>query len=192
MPITVDIDRSAEKQIEDLDTVVKNEVRARLDRIRADWPDVPGLKPMRGDLRNHVTEKVGDYRVLMKQEGGRLIVVKVEHRSVVYKKKPSSRDAESVRTGWVLVPGQFAEEAMRGRPTRNFAGEFIMMSVGLDLLAARKRASLTQHALAKKIRRAQSTVSMAEKGQIRVSTPYVRAVLRACGVPQTWSRRDWA
>jgi ribosome-binding protein aMBF1 (putative translation factor) len=117
-------------------------------------------------------------------------VIKVEHRSKVYKEKRSSRDTE--RSGWVLVPGEFATEVMKGRPTRNFAGEYIMWSLGQNLRAARKSAHLTQAQLAQKTRRAQSTVSMAEKGQIRVSTAYVKAALRACGVPLTWSRKDWA
>ena len=125
-------------------------------------------------------------------------MVKVEHRSKVYKKKASSRDpgmsptaSGEKRSGWVLVPSKFAVEAMQGRPTRNFAGEYIMWSLGQNLLAARKTANLTQKELTEKIGRAQSTVSMAEKGKIRVSTAYVKAVLRACGVPLDWGRKYW-
>jgi mRNA-degrading endonuclease RelE of RelBE toxin-antitoxin system/DNA-binding XRE family transcriptional regulator len=190
MPITVDISRSAEKEIDALDTVIKVEIRARLDKIRADWPNISGLKPMRNVLKNHFHERIAGFRILMKKEEDRFLVVKVEHRSVIYKGKRSSRDVEAPK--WVLVPSEFSAEAMRGKPTRSFASEYLMWSIGQDLRAARKAANLTQKELTQKIRRAQSTVSMAEKGQIRVSTAYVKAVLRACKVPMDWGRKYWA
>ena len=96
-----------------------------------------------------------------------------------------------VDTSYVVVPRKFVREAMTGKPARNFASEYVRFSLGQDLRAARKTAGLNQKELAALIGKGQSTVSMSEKGQIRVSSAYVRAVLKACGVPRDWGRKYW-
>ena len=73
-----------------------------------------------------------------------------------------------------------------GEPQSRRAIDVILASLGRDLRLAREHAGLTQAALAKKLRKAQSTVSGSESGQIRVSERYVKAVLRACGLPEDW------
>lgn len=60
------------------------------------------------------------------------------------------------------------------------------MLLGRRLRAARDHAQLTQAALAKKLRRSQSTVSQAEAGTIRVSAAYVRRLFKTCGLPEDW------
>lgn len=95
------------------------------------------------------------------------------------------------RDEYVVVPIQFVREALAGKPTRNFAAEYVRSALGRDLRAARMAAGFTQAELAKRIKKGQSTVSMSEKGQIRVSSAYVRSVLRACRVPKDWSARYW-
>lgn len=94
-------------------------------------------------------------------------------------------------TTFVVVPRQFVREALVGKPARNFASEYIRWSLGRDLRAARKSAGLTQRRLASMVKKAQSAISMAEKGQIRVSGAYVRAILKACRVPRDWGGRYW-
>jgi DNA-binding XRE family transcriptional regulator len=126
---------------------------------------------------------------------GELTVVRVFHRSSRGYDEVS-RDAERVRAavpkdGYVVVPKAFVREALAGKPTRNFASEYVRWSLGQNLRAARKSAGLDQKKLASLIGKAQSTVSMSEKGQIRVSSAYVRAVLRACRVPRDWSAKHW-
>ncbi len=97
----------------------------------------------------------------------------------------SRRDVDGrADTGLVVAKG-------RGMLSRNEAAEYVRWSLGRNLLQARLAGDLTQQELARKIGKAQSTVSMSEKGQISVSRDYVLAVLRACGVPRNWNRKMW-
>ncbi len=79
-----------------------------------------------------------------------------------------------------------ARTGVAPEPEGRRAMDVILASLGRDLRLAREHAGLTQAALAKKLRKAQSTVSGSESGQIRVSERYVKAVLRACGLPEDW------
>ncbi len=54
------------------------------------------------------------------------------------------------------------------------------------LRAARRQAGLTQTQLAERMGRSQALVSLAERGALRIGTPYLRAVLEACGLPSDW------
>lgn len=69
----------------------------------------------------------------------------------------------------------------------NDALAYTLASIGRSLRQAREHAGLTQAQLAKKIRKAQGTVSSAESGRIQVSERYVASVLRACGLPKDWT-----
>ena len=64
---------------------------------------------------------------------------------------------------------------------------FTLGALGRNLRAAREHAGLTQAELAKKVKKAQTTVSQSEAGKLRVSEAYVKRVLRACGLPEGWS-----
>lgn len=67
---------------------------------------------------------------------------------------------------------------------------FGLTALGRTLKAARERAGLTQAELAKKLKKAQATVSGSESGKIRVSSKYVAKVLKVCGLPDDWSATD--
>jgi hypothetical protein len=67
------------------------------------------------------------------------------------------------------------------------AHAFVRQSIAADLRSAREHAKLTQTELAKRMGRSQTLVSQAEAGVARVSERYVRAVLKACGLPADWS-----
>lgn len=54
------------------------------------------------------------------------------------------------------------------------------------LRAARRQAGLTQAQLAERMGRSQALVSLAERGALRVGTPFLRTVLTACGLPADW------
>ena len=54
------------------------------------------------------------------------------------------------------------------------------------LRAARRQAGLTQVQLAERMGRSQALVSLAERGALRIGTPYLRTVLEACGLPIDW------
>jgi DNA-binding XRE family transcriptional regulator len=66
------------------------------------------------------------------------------------------------------------------------AHAFVRESIGRDLRAAREHAGLTQAGLAAKLGKSQTMVSQAESGMARVSERYVRAVLKACRLPEDW------
>ncbi len=65
--------------------------------------------------------------------------------------------------------------------------DLVRAKVGRDLKAARVHAGLTQAQLAKKLRRAQTTVSKSEAGKIQVSEAYIRQVLKVCGLNEDFS-----
>lgn len=77
------------------------------------------------------------------------------------------------------------------RHTRNFASEYVRWSLGMNLFMARRVADVTQEELGRLVGVPRSIVSRAERGQVRVSTAYVKAVLRACRVPKDWGTKHW-
>jgi ribosome-binding protein aMBF1 (putative translation factor) len=59
-------------------------------------------------------------------------------------------------------------------------------TLAANLRRARETAGLTQEQLAKRLGKSQAMVSGAEGGRVRVSTRYVAAVVKACGLPEGW------
>ena len=66
------------------------------------------------------------------------------------------------------------------------AVEYATAAIAADLRAAREHAGLSQPELAKKLRKSASMVAGVETGRVRVGERYVRAVLKACGLPPAW------
>ena len=67
------------------------------------------------------------------------------------------------------------------------AHAFVRESIAGDLRAAREHAGLTQAELATRMRKSQTMISQAESGTARISERYVKAVLKACGLPEDWA-----
>lgn len=67
------------------------------------------------------------------------------------------------------------------------AVEYARASIGTTLRAAREQARMTQAELASALSKSQPMVSGAESGSISVSERYVKAVLEACGLPESWT-----
>src|SRR5690606_4467911 len=67
------------------------------------------------------------------------------------------------------------------------AHTFVQQSIARDLRAARGRAGLTQAELAERMGKSQTMISQAESGSARISERYVKAVLKACGLPEDWA-----
>jgi ribosome-binding protein aMBF1 (putative translation factor) len=63
----------------------------------------------------------------------------------------------------------------------------IRAALGERLRAARERAGLSQQGLAERMDVSQPMVSGAERGRVRVSERYAKAVLKACGLPRDWA-----
>jgi len=73
---------------------------------------------------------------------------------------------------------------LEGRPAP--AADARAQALAPRLLAARRQAGLTQAQLAERLGRSQALVSLAERGALRTGTPYLHAVLEACGLPSDW------
>jgi mRNA interferase RelE/StbE len=74
---------AAQRDVAELPVVI----RARLDGVfqRLErWPEVSGAKPLSGKLVGHYRIRSGDYRVLFRVEGDRVLVTRVRHRKDVY------------------------------------------------------------------------------------------------------------
>lgn len=90
-------------------------------------------------------------------------------------------------TEYVAIPRDEYERLVGGDAApRNEALDFVLEALGRNLRAAREHGGFTQAQLAKKLKKAQSTVSGSEAGKIRVSAGYVRKVLKVCGLPEDW------
>lgn len=48
------------------------------------WPNVSGVKPLRGDLKGSSRIRTGDWRVLFRVEGPRIVVWRIANRRDVY------------------------------------------------------------------------------------------------------------
>ncbi len=73
---------------------------------------------------------------------------------------------------------------LEGRPAP--AADARAKALAPRLRAARRQAGLTQAQLAERMGRSQALVSLAERGGLRIGTPYLHAVLDACGLPRDW------
>jgi len=73
-----------------------------------------------------------------------------------------------------------------GRTVAVDAIAFGRTSLGATLRQAREAVGMTQAELAKRMGKSQTMVSHAELGSISVGERYVKAVLRACGLPANW------
>lgn len=91
---------------------------------------------------------------------------------------------------YIVIPRVLYEREMKKAtlpPGAVDAVAFANKSIGDDLRAAREQAGLTQTTLAKKLGKSQPLVSGAENGTIAVGETYVAAVLKACGLPKSWT-----
>ena len=87
---------------------------------------------------------------------------------------------------FVLIPKSEYDQ-LRGVPSGSIeAVPYAMKSIGASLRKARESACLTQAELARRMMRSQSFVSEAESGASRVGERYIKAVLKACGLPEDW------
>ena len=53
---------------------------ARLEK----WPEVSGVKPLRGALAGHYRVRTGDYRLQFRVEGDEVVIERVGHRDGFY------------------------------------------------------------------------------------------------------------
>lgn len=71
------------EDIPKLSTSWKEHVRIAIEKKLTTSPDIFG-KPLRQSLRGYRSLRVGEYRVIFKIKGSTVMVLLIEHRSVVY------------------------------------------------------------------------------------------------------------
>jgi ribosome-binding protein aMBF1 (putative translation factor) len=87
---------------------------------------------------------------------------------------------------FVLVP-KSEYDHLRGVPDGSVEAEpYAVKSIGASLRKAREVVGLTQVELARRMKRSQAFVSEAESGSSRVGERYIKAVLKACELPEDW------
>jgi mRNA-degrading endonuclease RelE of RelBE toxin-antitoxin system len=79
----VTYEADAAEQLVELPTVIKQRMLKIIERL-ADWPDVSGAKPLRGDLAGHYRVRTGDYRLQFRVVGDEVIVEHIGHRDGFY------------------------------------------------------------------------------------------------------------
>lgn len=89
-------------------------------------------------------------------------------------------------TEYVAIPRRDYLRLVGGAGGTADALPFVLGALGRNLKAAREHAGLTQAELAKKLKKAQATVSGSENGKIQVSEKYVAKLLKVCGLPSDW------
>lgn len=92
-------------------------------------------------------------------------------------------------TEYVIVPRAEYDRltGKHGERAEVDALSFGQQALGESLRTARETAKLTQAELAARLKKSQPMVSGAESGRVRVGAAYVKAVLRACGLPPDWT-----
>ncbi len=102
-------------------------------------------------------------------------------------------DIQTIKLGnkeYVLLPraDYLKLQELAGVPTGSVdAIQYARGSIGETLKQAREHAGLTQVELATRLKKSQAMVSGAESGAISISERYVKAVLKACGLPENWT-----
>ncbi len=73
----------AQRQVERLPKTI----RLRLIRVIRElerWPEVSGVKPLTGDRAGSFRKRTGDYRVVFRVAGPKLVIESIGHRKDIY------------------------------------------------------------------------------------------------------------
>lgn len=77
-------------EFEALPLAIKARVASAFERLAA-WPEVSGVKWLRGEWAGHARIRVGDWRVIFTFVAPDVIVVRIRHRREVYEETRSGR-----------------------------------------------------------------------------------------------------
>jgi mRNA interferase RelE/StbE len=81
--MTVVVTPEFREQADALPKPIQERVANAIERLR-DWPNVSGVKRLKGALAGWYRMRTGDYRVRFRVQGRQVIVDKVGHRKDVY------------------------------------------------------------------------------------------------------------
>lgn len=73
----------AQSQFSVLPLPIKRRVSRIIERL-AQWPDVSGARPLRGELAGGYRVRTGDYRLQFRLQGTQIVVDKIGHRDGFY------------------------------------------------------------------------------------------------------------
>ncbi len=80
----VELSPEAVAQLDKLPSSMVGRVDRVVSRLK-DWPNVSGIKPLTGDLKGNFRIRTGDYRIIFRLEGPRIVVWRVANRRDVYR-----------------------------------------------------------------------------------------------------------
>jgi len=73
----------AAKQLRSLPVSIKGRIGRIVVRLES-WPEVSGIKPLRGNLVGHYRMRTGDYRLQFRVARDQVIIERVGHRDGFY------------------------------------------------------------------------------------------------------------
>lgn len=79
----VELTRDAVTQLEKLPSPIVGRVDAVVRRLRG-WPNVSGVKRLAGELKGSFRVRTGDYRIIFRVDGTRIVVWRIANRRDVY------------------------------------------------------------------------------------------------------------
>ena len=81
--MNVELTAEAVAQLQELPSFVVGRVDGIVDRLRQ-WPNVSGVKRLTGNLKGNFRVRTGDYRVVFRLEGQRVVIWRIANRRDVY------------------------------------------------------------------------------------------------------------
>jgi mRNA-degrading endonuclease RelE of RelBE toxin-antitoxin system len=79
----VEVTADAVAQLEKLPSSIVGRVDAVVSRLRR-WPNVSGIKRLRGSLKGNFRIRTGDYRIIFRLEDRRIVIWRIADRRDVY------------------------------------------------------------------------------------------------------------
>ena len=79
----VTLEHDAARELGELPKAMKARMVELIVRL-AEWPEVSGARPLRGDLSGHYRLRTGDYRLQFRVVHGEVIIERVGHRDGFY------------------------------------------------------------------------------------------------------------
>jgi mRNA interferase RelE/StbE len=73
----------AQKELDEVPLPIRGRMNAICERLK-NWPAVSGAKPLRGSLAGNYRIRTGDYRLIFKVQGVKVIVWKIGYRGDIY------------------------------------------------------------------------------------------------------------
>jgi mRNA interferase RelE/StbE len=79
----VELTADAVTQLEKLPSPIVGRVDAVVRRLRG-WPNVSGVKRLAGELKGSFRVRTGDYRIIFRVDGTRIVIWRIANRRDVY------------------------------------------------------------------------------------------------------------